>query len=160
RSDSGKSWVYTPMSSTTFGGTVTVQIWTQVMAKAQKIYGRGKSQNGEVLERGDSYVEATSVKPEEKTTTEPTVTIDPPEEEKPPVTEPETKPIKPEPTKPEPIRDPPKEEGTITVETCADTGLKATIYCPETATRMFTSSSAPRRWCRKHSQDPVNSHRH
>lgn len=161
RSKSGKSWVYEPMNSRTFGGTVTVKIWTQVMAKAQKMFGRGKAQNGKSLERADSFVEATSVKPEERTTTIEPPVIDPPIEEKPPVTsEPDAiKPNKPEPTSP-PQREPPAEQGVVAVEVCADTGLKATIYCPETQTRNFSPSGAPRRWCRKHSQDPVNSHRH
>ncbi|MEQ1822538.1 MAG: transglycosylase domain-containing protein [Fimbriimonadaceae bacterium] len=165
-SESGKSWVYKPMSSRTFGGTVTVNIWTQVMAKAQKIFGRGTSQNGEALERGDSYVEATSRRreqdeppadeqinrSEEKTTTRDERTTEPETRRE----EAKTEPTKPEPTRPEPTRperrDPPREEGGVNVEICAETGLKATIYCPETATRSFSPGNAPRRWCRKHSQ--------
>ncbi|HZH99202.1 MAG TPA: hypothetical protein VEX38_09545, partial [Fimbriimonadaceae bacterium] len=35
-------WVYGEMSSRVFGGTVTVQLWTEVMRKAERMISRGK----------------------------------------------------------------------------------------------------------------------
>lgn len=57
-------------------------------------------------------------------------------------------------TKPKTRRQkPPKggDEGqTVTVEVCADSGLIASAYCPETVTRTFSKNSAPKRKCSIH----------
>jgi penicillin-binding protein 1A len=41
---------------------------------------------------------------------------------------------------------------TVTVEICADTGLRATVYCPETVSRTFVKGTEPKRYCTKHHQ--------
>lgn len=41
---------------------------------------------------------------------------------------------------------------TVTVEICADTGLRATVYCPETVRRTFIKGTEPKRYCTKHHQ--------
>ena len=38
----------------------------------------------------------------------------------------------------------------VTVEVCADTGLLATDYCPETVARTFVKGTEPKRYCTKH----------
>jgi penicillin-binding protein 1A len=59
---------------------------------------------------------------------------------------------------PPPHRDPPKrhqdrgDQGgeTVQVDVCAETGMRATIYCPETVTRTFKKGQEPRRRCTTH----------
>ncbi len=43
-----------------------------------------------------------------------------------------------------------KPQETEPVEICADTGLRATIYCPETITRKFPKGKAPKGECKRH----------
>lgn len=70
-------------------------------------------------------------------------------EQTPPVTTP------PDTTSEPPVRrDPPRrneEDGRETqVEICAESGMRATIYCPETVTRSFRKGKEPRRRCSIH----------
>lgn len=74
-------------------------------------------------------------------------TIPPATDPKKPATDPKKPPVDP-PTRP-PV-DPPREEGLIDVEICADTGMRSSIYCPETVTRRFARGQDPRRRCTKH----------
>ena len=39
---------------------------------------------------------------------------------------------------------------SVTLEVCADSGMLATMYCPETVTRTFPKNRAPNRSCRLH----------
>lgn len=158
-----KRWVYRPMNSRAFGGTITVNIWTRVLKVAQAKYGRGSRIEGEALSR-DVGVDVTNRQPERDERPEETPVTQPqddestkaqPEETKtrsqdPPATQEEPPKRNEERTRREEER-PPVEE-SIGVEICADTGMKATIYCPETVTKQFGRGQAPRRWCRKHSQ--------
>ncbi|HWA83790.1 MAG TPA: hypothetical protein VG820_10170, partial [Fimbriimonadaceae bacterium] len=59
------------------------------------------------------------------------------------------------PTPPPTRRDPPKRHGdaesdTVTVEVCAESGMRATIYCPETVTRTFKRGQEPKKRCTIH----------
>ncbi|MCS7066982.1 MAG: penicillin-binding transpeptidase domain-containing protein, partial [Fimbriimonadales bacterium] len=56
----------------------------------------------------------------------------------------------PPPPPPPPLPPPPKPPETVTIAICADTGLRATDYCPEVVRRTFTKGSEPRSTCRKH----------
>ncbi|MCX7799334.1 MAG: transglycosylase domain-containing protein [Fimbriimonadales bacterium] len=47
----------------------------------------------------------------------------------------------------------PRPRETVRVEICADTRLKATIYCPETVVRAFPKGREPRGTCRRHIPD-------
>ena len=49
---------------------------------------------------------------------------------------------------------PPREESIVETEICADTGMRASIYCPETVTRRFAKGQEPRRRCTRHGGDP------
>lgn len=159
---------YQEMSDSVFGGTVTVEMWRDVMKAAQKKRGYGKNREVTPLLRDVQVEGEGTVKPPE-TSTDPTTPTQGAEPDPaagtdpnstgntegagaatnvpPPVTEPKT-------TPPPTRNDPPKTEPTedmLSVEVCAESGQKATIYCPETVTRKFKKSDAPRRWCRKHS---------
>lgn len=46
--------------------------------------------------------------------------------------------------------DPPRDERLEEVEICADTGMRSSIYCPETVTRRFARGQEPRRRCTTH----------
>ncbi len=45
---------------------------------------------------------------------------------------------------------PPPPVETVAVDVCADTGERATDYCPEVVRKRFTRGSEPKRTCRKH----------
>ncbi len=71
----------------------------------------------------------------------------------PPTTTGATPPDQPPVEKPPAKRDPPKrhdESDTVQVEVCAESGMRATIYCPETITRTFKRGQEPRRHCPIH----------
>jgi penicillin-binding protein 1A len=150
---------YQEMSDSVFGGTVTVEMWRDVMKVAQKKRGAGTSREVTPLMR-DIHIEAEGApKPPTEPTT-PTVVPDDAVADPPTTTERETTPpveggntappVQNDP--PRPTRnDPPPTGETVGVEICAETGQKATIYCPETVTRKFKPADAPKRWCRKHS---------
>lgn len=44
----------------------------------------------------------------------------------------------------------PAESDYVEVDICADSGLRATMYCPEVVTRRFLRGQAPRRFCNIH----------
>jgi penicillin-binding protein 1A len=46
-----------------------------------------------------------------------------------------------------------RNSATVTVEVCADSGLPANMYCPETVTRTFPKDRVPNRVCRVHGPD-------
>ncbi len=147
---------YEEMSDSVFGGTVTVEMWRDVMRAAQKKRGTGTVREVTPLMR-DINVEAEGA-PKPPTEATPPATVIPDDTvTDPPTTTETTENANTAPTvqndPPRPTRnDPPPATGeTVGVEICADTGQKATIYCPETVTRKFKSSDAPKRWCRKHS---------
>jgi hypothetical protein len=57
------------------------------------------------------------------------------------------------PTDPKPpVTRPPREreQDLVESEICADTGMRASIYCPETVTRRFARGQEPQRKCSKH----------
>lgn len=43
-----------------------------------------------------------------------------------------------------------KPQETVSVEICADTGLRASIYCPETIVRKFPKGKEPKAECKRH----------
>jgi hypothetical protein len=51
-------------------------------------------------------------------------------------------------------RDPPRkhndEDRTVQVDICAESGMRATIYCPETVTRTFRKGQEPKKRCTIH----------
>jgi membrane peptidoglycan carboxypeptidase len=163
-----KRWVYEKMPGA-FGGTVTVQLWTAVMKEAQKAKGRGVAKEVAPLERaivvdaggvraepGDSV---RTTRPSGDVLSAPSDDISP-AETTPPAVEPPPTPV----AERTPPRTPPRDERTAPagstasarretgtmVEICADTGQRATIYCPETIPRRFSAGDEPRRWCRRH----------
>ncbi len=170
-------WVYPPMQSSAFGGTITVEIWTGVMKEAIKKYGSKRSHRPEDL------------RPLTPTTAEPEP-VEPPIDDvtggEPPAIEPDTLPPgveppgpgetipadrvptenpsgiprpaggppraeEPAPT-PQPPNRPPRnaESGLVSVEICADSGQIANRYCPETVTRRLPRGEAPKGRCSMH----------
>lgn len=177
----GKSPIYLPMSSRTFGGTVTVEFWAKVMKYAQKRFGKQMERpsmssifrNGQPVEDigpGDVPEDTPPVEdpPEDVPINEPIIlpgepvpnpgqttgttgTQDP--GQTPPVGPGTTPPpIGPGTTRPpvKPPGDPPREESLVDIDVCADTGMRSSIYCPETVTRRFARGQEPRRRCSKH----------
>lgn len=153
---------YQEMSDSVFGGTVTVEMWREVMRAAQKKRGYGNAREVTPLLRDMQVDGEGAVKPPQ-TAVEPSTVPDDAVPD-PVTTQPDTPPTgdgagagnstppvnNPPNTNPPTRNDPPTAD-MVDVEICAESGQKATIYCPETVTRKYKGSEAPRRWCRKHS---------
>lgn len=170
-------WVYPPMQSSAFGGTITVDIWTIVMKEAVKKRGSKQSRRPEGLKPLSSI--SAEPMPEEPPVDD--VTGGEPPEPKPDPSPPEELPLDPEvprlpdgtrpgtaPETPRPAERPPRGEdpvvpGTerprpprtpetrnVSVEICAETGLLANRYCPETVTRRLPRADAPKDHCTLH----------
>lgn len=173
----GKSPIYLPMSSRTFGGTVTVQFWAKVMKYAQKRFGKQmerpsmSSIMSSGTRSGDLDAQPEDTPPEDMPKVDPPVedpVIEPQNLPGQPATDPNTTtggpvtpPVgpgtqppgtEPPPVKPPVRTDPPpsREERLSEVEICAETGMRASIYCPETVTRRFARGQEPRRRCTAH----------
>ncbi|MEZ0324781.1 MAG: transglycosylase domain-containing protein [Fimbriimonas sp.] len=173
-----------PMSSATYGGTITVKIWTGVMKSARERFGH-------VAKVQPPATVAAAVPPVKRSHDD---------EVKPPIDEPISKPVDDEPPpddvivkppdqqNPPPVTDPAELErqrqeaervaeqerqralererererqrqeeaerransDSVTIEVCAESGQPANMYCPETVTRTFLKSRAPRRPCKIH----------
>lgn len=161
-------WFYEPMPRV-FGGTYTIELWRDVMEDAQKLYGRGTEIERQLMDSSDSRITVRSREEEESVDD-----VNPDNEDVPgapsadeaqlpsqdpadhPIGVPSQTPVASPPaddppTDPEPDEptEPPSEE-TTSFEICAETSLKATIYCPETVTRKFKRDQEPKRWCRLH----------
>jgi len=168
-----KKWDYPPMSSSAFGGTVTVKMVAKIMKKAHDLIGRnfkrdegsrsaepvnslqpsgdeppadGNTQQPDTDDIGGGVTEPANVAPDGTTTTsdpalEPTTAREP---AMPTVTP--SEPRKPR-TKTE------RREEFDEIEVCAETGLRATIYCPETIVKKFPKGKGPRRRCKLHQPD-------
>ncbi|MBX3118977.1 MAG: transglycosylase domain-containing protein [Fimbriimonadaceae bacterium] len=175
---SGDRWVYDPMTGV-FGGKVTVQIWVGVMKKVVDKFGDGEARpRSNSLPPVSDVIEPVPVDPPVDDVAGATNGNDPAPADAPPTTTsaPATGPgttappaagdgatppatssqgtIKRDPVKP--IGDP-KVEATVEQEICVDSGQQATIYCPETVTRKFKKSQAPKGKCPLHGP---NAHRH
>lgn len=170
-----KEWVYAPMSSSAFGGTVTVKMWAKVMKRAHDLIGRhfkrdpgaAAAEPVRVLDEPAEAPPATDASPPNERENAGTDVTEPsplPTDEAPanaePVIEPPAthrEPSMPSVPPPEPKRPAPPERKAETkkeefeeVEICADTGLRATIYCPETIVKKFPKGKAPKGRCKRH----------
>lgn len=161
--------VHQRMGSSVFGGTVTVLFWRSIMAGAHDIL---KAQADPTLEANpyipgrhhDVPPPASVQKPEDfpqpddgtSTTTGAPGTTDTFPDKVPPINgddHPAKPPVDPPKNDP-PVTQPPVKPTTddqdmVEVEICADTGMRATPYCPETVTRKFKKGTVPRK-CTKH----------
>lgn len=170
----GRSPIYQPMSSRIFGGTVTIEFWAKAMKYAQKRYGKEMERPSmSSIMRSGSRTENQDSAPADI----PDDTPSPDEPVEPPILTPSDLPGQPAtgpgtstagdpgatppgttpPTNdPPPVRppsrntDPPRDERLEEVEICADTGMRSSIYCPETVTRRFARGQEPRRRCTTH----------
>ncbi len=160
------------MSSSVFGGTVSINFWVDIMRFARNAYGGkvpkydGSGSNvvvGVSKPPTPAIVDDVPVPPvSENDEPEPQSTdLEPkPGEEKPkpdtdtePKREPETtKPPEQKPQTPKPT--PPKDAGeeTVEVELCAETLALANPFCSNTITRKMKRSNAPRRNCPVHQE--------
>lgn len=163
-------WVYKPMSRG-WGGTVTVKIWAGVMKEAVKRYSRS-------VRKPSDEAPIPAVEVDKSTVTHPAVARNNPETIKPkPIdegpppdmgdTQPPVSPdIQPQPDtttsdqppvvqdkpkpQPRPRDNPPRETEMVEVEICADSGMRASMYCPETVPRLFPRGKEPKRICTLH----------
>lgn len=145
---------YGTMSPSIMGGYIVAPLWAKIIGHAQEKY----PEKARAI-KGGGDVSA----PNEPDENEPDVAVE----------EPPQKPQEPEPdegsnqgagtpTDTPIVQDPPvtpapsdpggggTEEGYIAVELCADTGLRATAYCPERLRKRFAPGSVPSKRCTAH----------
>ncbi|MBV6459274.1 MAG: Monofunctional biosynthetic peptidoglycan transglycosylase [Fimbriimonadaceae bacterium] len=154
------AWVYGKMPGV-FGGEVTVQMWREIMERAQEVVGE-KTEN-----RRGSDVLAPRRNPEPPVA-EDAIVPEPLDEPLPDVNE--SAPSEtgdngatpdeastgdgapPAATKSDgyQAKSEPPQRASVTLEICADSGARASAYCPEVVTRTFSAERAPRRVCRIH----------
>lgn len=129
-------WAALPMRGV-FGGKVSAPLWASIMKGVQDVIGEearsfksGFSSGGSIsLPKPDEEPEVTPDEPED---------VDPGVVDDPPVITPPTN---------------PGETGgqnLVYVEICADTGQRASVYCPERDKRPFTAGTEPGGSCSKH----------
>lgn len=173
--DHNPPYYYDPMLRV-FGGHVPTEIWVGVMKAAEQKYGYGSPQPAKHTDREDLQIDRKNAMPlkhasddassndqsdtpstDSKTTDQPndgsndsgnsdqndnapkdTLGQTPADSNDSP------------PPRRHARRDTPDQSDTVTVEVCADTGLLATRYCPETVTRTYIRGQQPTRYCTKH----------
>jgi penicillin-binding protein 1A len=182
----GRPPVYMPMQSSVYGGTVTIQMWSAIMAPAHKKYGkqwaeqlenRRKETAGQYIPEPEFVIEREPVAPPPPLV--PPITddgppVDLPEREGPvpppagpAIVDPPAGPRRLDPgalerqapptTAPPRTNNPPRRNETapppvenVQVEICADSRLRANMYCPETVSRLFQKGREPARGCNLH----------
>lgn len=165
-------WIYNEMSSSVFGGTVTVQMWTRIMNRCQEIYREEDAKLGsdkwsdpeeevEDRPRRRRTNDEPEPDPQEPEPQEPSVESPGPDEQR----EPPRRNREPEPN-PKPREDPPPvnntppadpapprndrgRRSTVTVMVCPDSGRLAKDSCPEQMPRTYISGEEPKRYCTK-----------
>jgi penicillin-binding protein 1A len=172
----GGGVLYDKMGRSVFGGAVTIDIWIGVMKKAQELVAEGVYTKYDP-EQGASYFEADQTKNQEPAPSLDGNTVEPADHEPltpaapddtapdapveaPPTNQvpqpreqPRGEPPTPVTTNPIPRENPrPETRGPsyVSVEICADTGLIANMYCPETVIRQYVKGQQPTRVCRRH----------
>lgn len=166
----GKRVVYQEMGSSVMGGRVSAPAWAQIMRATQEILGeKAPVESGRDRSRYDD-IDREEQRERRERSPDPDDTVTPVREPRPdreaPVVEPTTPEADPasaggatttapatDParTTPAPVNPPPREEGirqeTVTVEICAESGQRATVYCPERVTRSFPKGREPKGRC-------------
>lgn len=158
-------WIYPEMSSTVFGGTVTIQMWREIMKRCQEMIHEERSPKpkysfwGMASPDSENRPRRSRRERDESTVDEPAVEPDPTTDE--PVSEPDNTPVDvppppstPAERTPEPTPRARSEGEFITVYICPDSGLLASSGCPEQRPARFRRGEQPRRYCRRdHSGD-------
>lgn len=168
RDKAGKP-TYSRMSPAVFGGTVTVDFWAAVMKAAYEKYGSKYAVTStHEIKNGQAQTpplekDVTPLNPEDSQAKMGPPSDDDmgnmpsdgtPDEDTTKATSPADDPTIPPPaeqTKPKATPSPATDtDQYVEVEVCAETGMKASIYCPETVTRKFKKGKEPKRVCTTH----------
>ncbi|HEY0867204.1 MAG TPA: transglycosylase domain-containing protein [Fimbriimonas sp.] len=168
---SGNRWVY--KATPAYGGRVTVQIWAGVMKEAYARFGHSLPKPSDEAptqplaedeplpnrrERNPDVVVQNAGDIPRPIDSGPPAAVNPAVGDPAPMTTPDPPPVPAEEAEPaadppprRPRReDPPPETQLTEVEVCADSGMRAGLYCPETVPRLFERNRAPRRRCTLH----------
>ncbi len=164
----GKSVVYEEMGPAVMGGKVGAPTWAAIMRQVHGVLGSEKETRRKTV-RTEEDPDAAAIRersPDPDDDVEPMKPDNKPERKERDPVAPEGDPastptntIEPAQPKPEQNSSPPAQPAketnaeTVTVEICADSGQRATVYCPERTTRTFTKGREPKGRC------PLN-HRH
>lgn len=167
-----KKWLLRPMSQ--FGGDVSAPIWAEAMSAAVEKYGsdvkpdlskqaessemRRKKKEEEPANNDEvPPIDDTNVEPDTNTPKAPGTNDDGTGRgDTPPVTDPQKDPASDPtsttepPTKTDTKRPHQSDSDMVEVEVCADSGMLATRYCPETLTRTVAKNKRPKRRCTIH----------
>ncbi len=177
--NTSKSGASRSMSEAVFGGTVTAKMWRNIMLaahsmnlghapapKVDRVAVRTRRQKPPkddvpldpgMTDAGDPNAATpkppTDQKPTQNDGTQPRKDNNDPNLPQPPANPPPTQPTDDDtPTKPEkqPSQDDDSDSKYVDVQICADTGMRASAYCPETVTRRYRKGTEPRKLCTLH----------
>ncbi|MFN3729445.1 MAG: transglycosylase domain-containing protein [Fimbriimonadaceae bacterium] len=167
--EKNKRWVYRPMPRV-FGGSVTIEMWREIMKYAQKKMGRGtpyeepramstEQVSNVVIDAVDDAAgrsgpddAARASGDDDNDHAQPPVL-----EATPPLREtsiPPSMPVRTDPPPAGPSVGSRSDADMVTIYICADSRAVATMYCPEQVPRPFARGSAPTRRCTLHQGDP------
>jgi penicillin-binding protein 1A len=140
---------YGSMSPGIMGGYIVAPLWARIVGHAQAKYPEPSRSH----EGGGAVESGEAVRPRTRPEPEPDLVPEATEDEDPPATTIEEVPTddtreQPVPSDPPPDDPPPGE--LVVVEVCADTGARASAYCPERSRRRFAPGSEPRGRCPQH----------
>lgn len=151
---------YLPMNDYVMGGHMVAPMWASIVGHAQKLFGE---ESRRMRGGRDTVVRDEDPTPVEENTdvdTTPDFKVEEPSEAAPDpdaTEDPASNPtgdggemVRDRPL--ESVKETPPDEGTrVTfVEICADTGMRASIYCPERQRKAFRTGSEPRKRCTTH----------
>ncbi len=143
------------------GGEYSCPLWAKLMSAIQDQLGESPASSSRRVHRDDNEQPASEAQAQPTTPDAPPTDVpevDPPEANAPPeqtdapkgdtpggaATVPDDGLQLPK-SKPDVVR-----RGTVSVEICADTGLRATVYCPERVKRSFVKGTEPKEYCTQH----------
>ncbi len=157
------------MSRGAYGGTTAARFWAKIVGKAhdrfaQKIPDWVAPQDEPQNNPADQAPPDPTTNPLDRAKVLPPTDGTTGGDGAPPLTNPDGSPVidpgNPTPSTTPPQDNPPKQPprrptpdetgGTVQVEVCAESGMRATIYCPETVTRTFKKGREPRGRCTIH----------
>lgn len=156
---------YRPMDDYVMGGHMVAPLWADIVGHAQDVFGeearkfRSSGSMGSEERNSEPAVEenpgvdiAPEGDPDETTDAAPDAPEAAPDNASaPPEERPKLETPKPERTNERPAREPePTNDRIVFVEICADSGQRATIYCPERVRRAFRAGNEPKGRCKLH----------
>lgn len=146
---------YEPMHSYVMGGHMVAPMWARIISQAQEMYGEKARRMGSYHDLAPDEDQPVRDEPQQEPSEEPAITTDASPDIPELGSEGDNAPDAAGGNVVPPIETPqvkPEDDGgqVVFVEICADSGARATIYCPERVRRAFKLGKEPRGRCKIH----------